>query len=292
MRAILGFFTALSIALFVQPAAAQFPTLAVTPGSGTTINTLPNAGQAISANSLPVVLPSDYTLPAFAAPPAVTQSGTWTVQPGNTANTTPWLATINQGSNSAVVKAASTAAAAADPALAVAVSPNNIVQTGSVKHLVVFPTDFGGTTSTEYVAGESIGGLITFTDAFRTVAAERSGTITRVAIENQVGSTAPMRLYIFNQSSLASVTCTNNTVFAWDAGANPYSSGPNRLTTIDVTPAIDIVGKNLAIGEWRGADDVVSASNSANLYGCLVAQATYNSGAGYTQWVKLVVRRD
>jgi hypothetical protein len=36
---------------------------------------------------------------------AVTQSGTWTVQPGNTANTTPWLATISQGGNSATVDA-------------------------------------------------------------------------------------------------------------------------------------------------------------------------------------------
>lgn len=34
-----------------------------------------------------------------------TQSGTWTVQPGNTANTTPWLTTINQGGNSASVNA-------------------------------------------------------------------------------------------------------------------------------------------------------------------------------------------
>ncbi len=33
------------------------------------------------------------------------QSGTWTVQPGNTANTTPWLATISQGGNSATVSA-------------------------------------------------------------------------------------------------------------------------------------------------------------------------------------------
>lgn len=37
---------------------------------------------------------------------AATQSGTWTVQPGNTANTTPWLATINQGGNSAAVTGA------------------------------------------------------------------------------------------------------------------------------------------------------------------------------------------
>jgi hypothetical protein len=34
-----------------------------------------------------------------------TQSGTWTVQPGNTANTTPWLTTITQGGNTAAVNA-------------------------------------------------------------------------------------------------------------------------------------------------------------------------------------------
>lgn len=34
---------------------------------------------------------------------AATQSGTWTVQPGNTANTTPWLTTVAQGGNSATV---------------------------------------------------------------------------------------------------------------------------------------------------------------------------------------------
>src|SRR5271165_2977751 len=56
-----------------------------------------------------------------------TQSGTWTVQPGNTANTTPWLTTINNGGNSAAVKAASTAAVATDPALVVAISPNNSI---------------------------------------------------------------------------------------------------------------------------------------------------------------------
>jgi hypothetical protein len=37
-----------------------------------------------------------------------TQSGTWTVQPGNTPNTTPWLATVSQGGNSAAVVAKGT----------------------------------------------------------------------------------------------------------------------------------------------------------------------------------------
>ena len=32
-----------------------------------------------------------------------TQSGIWTVQPGNTANTTPWLASLSQGGNTAQV---------------------------------------------------------------------------------------------------------------------------------------------------------------------------------------------
>lgn len=54
---------------------------------------------------------------------ASTQSGTWTVQPGNTANTTPWLATVNNGGNSAAVKAASTLAVAADPAMVVSLNP-------------------------------------------------------------------------------------------------------------------------------------------------------------------------
>ncbi|HTV32756.1 MAG TPA: hypothetical protein VME69_06595 [Methylocella sp.] len=38
-----------------------FPTLNVTPGSGQTINTLPDAGQGTSANSLPVVIASDQS---------------------------------------------------------------------------------------------------------------------------------------------------------------------------------------------------------------------------------------
>lgn len=38
---------------------------------------------------------------------AATQSGTWTVQPGNTANTTPWLFSISQGGNTAAVNASS-----------------------------------------------------------------------------------------------------------------------------------------------------------------------------------------
>jgi hypothetical protein len=62
-----------------------------------------------------------------------TQSGTWTVQPGNTANTTPWLASISQGGNTASVKASGTNAATTDPALVVAQSPNPNTLCTSIK---------------------------------------------------------------------------------------------------------------------------------------------------------------
>lgn len=70
-------------------------------GSGTTDVNLKNyGGVAVGATN------GQYVRPGTGATWAATQSGTWTVQPGNTANTTPWLATINQGGNSATVSAA------------------------------------------------------------------------------------------------------------------------------------------------------------------------------------------
>jgi hypothetical protein len=55
-------------------------------GSSTTL------GQKAMTASVPVVLASDQSALTVATH-AVTQSGTWTVQPGNTPNTTPWLTT-------------------------------------------------------------------------------------------------------------------------------------------------------------------------------------------------------
>jgi hypothetical protein len=57
----------------------------------------------------------------FVAP---TTAATWTVEPGNTANTTPWLMTINQGSNSAAVVTGSTTPTTSNPALVVSLSPS------------------------------------------------------------------------------------------------------------------------------------------------------------------------
>src|SRR5262249_11031562 len=53
-----------------------------------------------------------------------TQTGTWTVQPGNTANTTAWLVKATDGTSNNTFKASGTNAATTDTALVVAPSPN------------------------------------------------------------------------------------------------------------------------------------------------------------------------
>lgn len=55
---------------------------------------------------IPRMDPNRYLYAVFPSAQAVSQSGTWTMQPGNTANTTPWLASISQGGNTALVSAA------------------------------------------------------------------------------------------------------------------------------------------------------------------------------------------
>jgi hypothetical protein len=60
-------------------------------------------GQATMANSVPVVLSSDQTVIP------VSQSGTWTVQPGNTANTTAWLVRQDRSASATLANVASSA---------------------------------------------------------------------------------------------------------------------------------------------------------------------------------------
>lgn len=70
MRISIGFLSALAAVWSGAAYAQSLPTLVVTPGSGQTINTLPNAGQTTKTGSIPVVPPSDWTMPAFTVIPA------------------------------------------------------------------------------------------------------------------------------------------------------------------------------------------------------------------------------
>ena len=73
------------------------PGAVLVPGVNAFVTNTLAAGQAAMASSSPVVIASNQS----AIP--VTQSGTWTVQPGNTANTTAWLVRPNDGTRSAII---------------------------------------------------------------------------------------------------------------------------------------------------------------------------------------------
>lgn len=95
--------------MFAGPAASTLPfTIAQTGGSVTTSAPTYSNG-TLNALSLTTagLLRTDGsgTTQPVSGTVSATQSGTWTVQPGNTANTTPWLTTISQGGNSATVTA-------------------------------------------------------------------------------------------------------------------------------------------------------------------------------------------
>lgn len=84
------------------------------------------------------------------------QSGTWTVQPGNTPNTTPWLAKISDGTNAAAIKAASTAPVATDPALVVAISPNSVNANGQTTMAASAPVVIASNQSSIPVAATTV----------------------------------------------------------------------------------------------------------------------------------------
>lgn len=96
----------------------------------------------------------DQTTPGTTNLVAAGQNGTWTVQPGNTANTTPWLVKVSDGTNAPAVKAASTAAATGDPSFVVALSPNSPLPAGTATIGSVKVTD-GTSTATFKAASTS-----------------------------------------------------------------------------------------------------------------------------------------
>lgn len=142
-------------------------------------------GQAAMAASRPVVIASDQSAIPVAAH-AVTQSGTWTVQPGNTANTTAWLAKIGDGTNTAAIKAASTAPVATDPAVVVAISPNSVNANGQTTMSSSAPVNIASNQSTLSVANDTstiMNGAsgVTLTPKFAAISASSSGNNTLVA---------------------------------------------------------------------------------------------------------------
>ena len=146
--------TAANLNATVSLAASQ--TLATVTTVSTVTNLAQMAGTAITMNSGPRTAGTQRVTIATDDIVLASQSGTWTIQPGNTANTTPWLTRLSDGTNNVAIKAASTPAGVTDPALVVAISPNNSLSiTGSVT------ANAGTSLNTSALALETGGNLAT-----------------------------------------------------------------------------------------------------------------------------------
>ncbi len=123
-------------------------------------------GQKTMAASMAVAIASDQSaVPvsgtvAISGTVATTQSGTWTVQPGNTQNTTPWLSTISAGGNAAAVSASN----------ALKVDGSAVTQPVSVASLPAV------TTSTAVFQAEGAVAFGSITNSFVTLFTPSAGT--------------------------------------------------------------------------------------------------------------------
>ena len=163
------------------------------------------------------------------------QVGTWTVQPGNTANTTPWLATINQGGSSAAVVAKGTQGS---NALAV----QEMKDAGRVSFTAVGSV----------VAGVTTEALMTLTPV-RTVTAGTAATTLTVTAGKTLRLTA-LILSIRNTSTVISgaivrvrmnsgaVTVTSQEVFSAAVSTLSATTGVTGSVCIEFADGFEISG--------------------------------------------------
>ena len=261
-----------------------------TAASGISIWEMPVGGAAslrarISGYSAGTVTVTGHTVPVAynAKIIAANQAGTWTVQPGNTANTTPWLATINQGSNSAAVKAASTPAATTDPALVVAPIPSEL-HLGEIASNQIKVQVAQTVTASAYSAGNALGGLMTVANAARVSgsagAAGTGGILTGLQLNSKAIQTGvQVDIFIFDANPTGS-TCTDKSAFVL---ANADFDKVVGILTIPSTAANG--------AGWFGATTTGSVgipsyfpvtydlASSTSIYACAVVRAAITPGS-------------
>lgn len=214
---------------------------------------------------------------------AVTQpvSGTVTANQG-TANATPWNAKITDGTNAAAIKAASTAAAAADPAVVVAISPNNYdfgSGTGGshTQRVIVDSSQLGAlgqntksasapvTIASDQGYAGNVGGL--------TVTQAASSTITRPANTTAYASGQ----LVANSVTAASVTNLQFTTLARISGGSGVIIGAQiQKSTTSVTNAA------FRLHLFNTAPTYVTAGDGSALSTVVVA-----SGKGYLGYIDI-----
>lgn len=201
-------------------------------------------GTVIGNNTNKLLVDGSTVTQPISGTVAATQSGTWTVQPGNTANTTPWLTTINQGGNSASVTASN----------ALKVDSSAVTQPVSAASL---PLPTGAATSanqtTEITSLQLIDDIPSGMNAAFSKGAPIMGqlddTSTTAATEDNV---APVRI---TAQRAAHVNLRNNAGTEIATSANPLRTDPTGTTTQPISGTISASQS----GTWT-----VQPGNTAN----------------------------
>lgn len=205
----------------------------------------PALGQALMAASVPVAIASNqsaipvtqsgtwstgrtWTLANGTDSVAAVQSGTWTVQQGATPTTVgnAWPFKLTDGTNVTGVKAASTAAVAADPSAVVALSPNSPLPAGA--------NNVGSITN--------VTGTITLPAGASTSALQTSGNASLTSIDGKtpaLGQTtmagsspvtiASNQTSILTTATYVDVSPANQTITAFDSGTTSFTGANGQL---------------------------------------------------------------
>jgi hypothetical protein len=272
-----------------------FPTATVTQGSGLTVNTLPNAGQNTMANSLGVVIASDQSpVPVtIAAILPASQSGVWTVQPGNTANTTAWKV-----DGSGVTQPISIASMPSTPVTGIfwqTTQPVSIAATvnaalaslpplaagaaaiGSIIGRTSNPSVTPSTTVGAYTAGQEVGGLMTFP-----IGGAGSGLLESIRVTSKSVQTTSLKLYIFDTNPTNS-TWSDKTTPAINAADVSFLRGVFSLSSPD---------SGLGTHTIWNLEGIACSFIGASLYGVLVCVGTPTFASASDITVKLGVVDD
>lgn len=202
----------------------------VVDGSGNVIGSTANAldiNIKSSSGSVTVVQPTGTNLHTVidSGTVAATQSGTWTIQPGNTANTTPWLATISQGGNSASVSASNALKVDGSAAIQPVSAASLPLPTGAATSAKQPALGTAGTASADVITVQGIASMTALKVDGSASTQPVSGTVTAnigttngLALDSSISSSQPRKLQ--DGAGNAVTSQVNGSQRALDVGVN------------------------------------------------------------------------
>lgn len=208
-----------------------------------------------------------WTLSSGTDSVASVQSGTWTMQPGNTANTTPWLSTINQGGNSASVTASNAlkvdGSAVTQPISAAALPlPSGASTEATLAKLTLAQ---GATTSGE--SGPLVQGAVTTAAPSYTTALTSPLSLTTAGALRVDGSAV-------SQTTIYSDIATSQTITALDAGTSSLT-GANGQVFYFGTPTVGSAA-SFSVASYNS---VTVQSNIIGAGGTMVVEVSMDGGS-------------